>query len=132
MGQDISTSLNPPPLSLQDCLVGGKFNVTRYMYYRRKMDIFNDDVLFQPFPSPKKRKFQDHCKIHKSVALRSVKRHKLLVRNDDGTLRELTPQDTLWYLKYVQTPPRNDRLKKQFRQRFRMPYLQLHRFSSIY
>ena len=60
MGQDISTSLNPPPLSLQDCLVDGKFDVTRYIYYRRKMDIINDDVLFQQIPS-KKIKFQDHC-----------------------------------------------------------------------
>ena len=58
MGQDISTSLNPPPLSLQDCLVDGKFDVTRYMYYRRKMDIVNDDVLLQPFPSQKNVNFR--------------------------------------------------------------------------
>ena len=48
--------------------------------------------------------------------------HTLLVRNDDGSLRELTPEDTLWYLKYVETPSWNDRLKKQFQSRFRMPY----------
>ena len=44
MGQDISKSLNPPPLSLQDCLVNGKFDLTRYVYYRRKIDMINDDI----------------------------------------------------------------------------------------
>ena len=44
---------------------------------------------------------------------RSVKKHSLLVRNPDGTLRELTSEDTLWYLLYCQGVPQNDRLKKK-------------------
>ena len=120
MGQDISKSLNPPPLSLQDCLVNGKFDLTRYVYYRRKIDMINDDISSHQLQ--RKRKFNNETDIKKSAQPRSVKRHKLLVRNDDGSLRELTPEDTLWYLKYVKTPPWNDRLKKQFRNRFRMPY----------
>ena len=50
------------------------------------------------------------------------KKHKLLVRSDDGSLRSLTPTDTLWYLLYVKSPPRDDRLKSIFRTRFRIPY----------
>ena len=53
---------------------------------------------------------------------KSVKRHKILVRNEDGTLQEIRPEDTLWYQLYVNTPPRNKRLAKQFRLRFCMPY----------
>ena len=51
-----------------------------------------------------------------------MKRHKLLVREKDGSLRELRPKDTLWYAYYVNTPPRNKRLANQFRMRFRLPY----------
>lgn len=78
-------------------------------------------MIFLPI-NLKKRKFNNATNIKKSAQPRSVQRHKLLVRNDDGSLSELTPEDTLWYLKYVETPPWNDRLKKQFRNRFRMPY----------
>ena len=51
-----------------------------------------------------------------------MKRHKLLVCNDDGLLRETQPQDTLWYLLYVNQPPLNDRMHQTFRNRFRIPY----------
>ena len=71
MGQDISKSLNPPPLSLQDCLVNGKFDLTRYVYYRRKIDMINDDLSSHPLQ--RKRKFPDESKIKKSVQSRSVR-----------------------------------------------------------
>lgn len=116
MGQDISTSLNPPLLSLQDFLVNGKFDLTRYLYYIHKIDMFNAGLLSHPLQS--KIKFENESKIQKSAPPCSVKRYKLLVRNDDGSLREMTPQDTLWYLKYVKTPTWNDWLKNKFRSRF--------------
>ena len=34
----------------------------------------------------------------KSRTPRSVKRLKFMVRDKDGTLREIRPEDTLWYL----------------------------------
>ena len=120
MGQDISKSLNPPPLSLQDCLVNGNLDLTHYVFYKRKMDLINDNLSSHPLR--RKRKLPHESNIKKSVHSCLVKKHKLLARKDDGSLRELTPEDTLWYLKYVKTPSWNDRLKKQFRSRFRMPY----------
>ena len=51
-----------------------------------------------------------------------MKNHKLLVRQDDGSIRELTPKDTLWYMLYVQNGPRNKRMVALFRNRFRLPY----------
>ena len=54
-----------------------------------------------------------------------MKRHKSLVRDDDGSLREIRPQNTLLYLMYllyVNQPPLNDRMHQTFRNRFRLPY----------
>ena len=53
---------------------------------------------------------------------RSVKRHKLLVRDNDGSLREIRPEDTLWYQLYVNQPPQDERMAKLFRNRFRLLY----------
>ena len=111
MGQDISTSITPPHLTLQHCFVDGKIDIPRYLYYRRKLD---DQIeLSQSISNGLniKRKFDEgQSPIVRPRKKRSVKRHKLLVRDDDDSLRELTPKDTLWYLLYVHTPSRNDRL----------------------
>ena len=56
------------------------------------------------------------------VQSRSVKRHRILFRKDDGTLEELKPKDTIWYRLYVASPPRNKRIHDLFRTRFRVPY----------
>ena len=45
-----------------------------------------------------------------------------MVREDDGSLREIRPQDTFCYLLYVNQPPLNERMHRQFRARFRIPY----------
>ena len=52
----------------------------------------------------------------------SVKYHKMIVRDNDGSLREIRPTDTLWYLLYIKQPPANKRLLQLFRKRFRLPY----------
>ena len=36
MGQDISKSYIPPPLSLRDCYVDGEIDLVRYRLYRRR------------------------------------------------------------------------------------------------
>ena len=53
---------------------------------------------------------------------RSIKRHKLMVRHEDGSLREIRPVETLWYLLCVPNPPTSERMSKLFRLRFRLPY----------
>ena len=81
-----------------------------------------------------KRKFQD---VEPSIQSdgssgsdRSVKKHKLFVRSDDGTLRVLTPRDTLWYLLYVKNTIQDERLKKIFRTRFRVPHYYFNQLSD--
>ena len=124
MGQDLSIALIPPPLTLQDCIINGRFDITRYLYFRRTLDHYEDvDHIISNNASRKRRisiKMENQRK--KARAPRSVKRHKVLVRENDGSLREILPTDTLWYLLYVAHPPQNKRLSDKFRLRFRLPY----------
>ena len=124
MGQGLSTAINPPPLTLQHCLLDGVIDVGRYTYYRRRCDYANEFVENHRRSALKKRKL---CKIETNVtkkrkAQRSVKRHGIFVRDDDDSLREIRPTDTLWYMLYVVQAPANARLHRLFRTRFRMPY----------
>ena len=126
MGQNISKSITPPPLTLDDCLINGKVDLSRYYFYKRRRNEMDDslDVLVMTM-FRKKRKFDDiddNSSKSSNSSKRSVKKHKLLVRNDDGSLRELTPKDTLWYCLYVQSPPQNERMHLLFRNRFRLSY----------
>lgn len=51
-------------------------------------------------------------KPRKRTKLRSSQKYKLQVRNKDGTLQAFQSTDTLWYMMYLQNPPRNNRLCK--------------------
>ena len=103
MGQDISKSITPPPLTLTDCLVNGQIDTVRYTYYRqRKDDIQNSNYIISNITS-KKRIFDALPTSKKLNTKMSVKRHKLLIRDDDGQLSELTRKDSHWYKLYVQT-----------------------------
>ena len=122
MGQDISTALNPPPLTLTHCIVDGNINIGRYCIYKRRQALHDKCVVMRHNKRrshsedtllPDKKRVKTH---------RSIKRYKVLVRENDGCLREIRPEDTLWYLLYVKHPPLNDRLIRQFRRRFRIPY----------
>ena len=109
MGQDISTSILPPPLLFQHCIVDGEINIPRFTYYRRKQDrqwnYFND------YKTRSKRKVNDTfnhiASFRKAKRVRTVKRHKLSVRDKEGNLREILPTDTLWYVIYINNPPHN-------------------------
>ena len=45
-----------------------------------------------------------------------------MYRDDSGILKEFKTYHTLWYLLYVKQEPRNNRQRKLFRNRFRMPH----------
>ena len=116
MGHDISKDITPPPLTLQDCLVDGHMNLPCYFYYRRCMDYHSDNRDRISIRYRKKRKFKEDVGVMniKKNIIRTVKRHKLMVRDSDGSLRELCSKDTLWYLLYVANPPTSKRMSKLF------------------
>ena len=125
MGQSIAKSLNPPPLSLVDCIVDGKLDLIRYYHIRRILDEQEEEFQFNMTTFfKKKRKIESIdsiCSV-KEQKHRSVKKHKLYSRMPDGNLRELVPEDTIWYHLYVANPPQNERMMVLFRNRFRIPY----------
>ena len=102
MGQDISKSITPPPLSLTDCLVEGKIDLARYIYHQKRTYGISIDSQFMSISKTRKRHEDNDCSCPpKKRSRRSVKRHQLIVRDDDGNLREIKPKDTLWYRLYV-------------------------------
>ena len=124
MGQGISTAINPPPLTLQHCLIDGVLDVGRYTYYRRRCDDVNGIIEkhHRSVLKKRKRRMIQPSNRKKRKAIRSCKSHGIYVRDHDGSLREIRPTDTLWYLLYVAQAPANKRLHQLFRTRFRMPY----------
>ena len=37
MGNDLSSSIIPPPISLNDCVVDGELDIARYSIYKRRV-----------------------------------------------------------------------------------------------
>ena len=122
MGQDISTAVNPPPLTLTHCFVDGNIHIGRYCILKRRQAL-NEKCLVMRHNKRRRQSEDTLLPENKRVKNhRSVKRYKVLVRDNDGCLREIRPEDTLWYLLYVKNPPGDDRQLRKFRRRFRMPY----------
>ena len=126
MGQGISKAVNPPPLTLTHCFVDGSIDIGRYYVYQRRR-AEQDTALAKCHINSKRRReafslTQLSKKKQRTNTPRSTKRHRLLVRDNDGSLREIRPEDTLWYLLYVNQPPLNERMHRHFRARFRIPY----------
>ena len=123
MGQDISKSYIPPPLTLWDCYVDGEINLVRYRLYCKRTYNNNFIDIESMIKSNKKRKLNDTTKksSKKQRAPRSVKLHHNQVQYEDGSLRNVTFKDSNWYALYIDNPPNSHQLLKRFRNRFRIP-----------
>ena len=118
MGQEISQSYTPPPLTLRDCIIDGQIDLTRYRLYARR--VYENEYEHSRITNAKK--INDDEAESKAKKLRSVKRHTIQVPNKDGTLRNLTFKDSTWYNLYINSPQDSNRKLKIFRRRFRLPY----------
>ena len=118
MGQSISKASSTPPLTLRDCLVNGRIDLTRYRLYARRQ--YEDIYDRKKYSSEKKRKHDD-IGIKKKVK-RSVKKHNIQFPNNDGTMRDVTFKDSAWYNLYIYNKPKSKCQLKIFRRRFRLPY----------
>ena len=121
MGYDIPSILTTP-LSFKDCFADGEVDINRYWNYkrRRRRKTNASQILTAIIKKTRKRKIDEPLVYN--CRTRSVKKHKLMYRDDDGNLKEFTTSHTLWYLLYVNQEPRNKRQRKQFHSRFRMPH----------
>ena len=121
MGYDIPSILTTP-LSFKDCFVDGEVDINRYWNYKRRRGRKTNasQILTAIIKKTRKRKIDEPLVYN--CRTRSVKKHKLMYRDDDGNLKEFTTSHTLWYLLYVNQEPQNKRQRNNFRNRFRMPY----------
>jgi len=125
MVDQITSSISTIPLSLRDCFVNGEVDIYRYWTYKRRKRRKMNNLLILDSIVKKTRKrtnIEMESKPINDRTPRSVKRHKLLYRDDNGDLKEYTTSHTLWFLLYVNQEPRNNRQRKLFRLRFRMPH----------
>ena len=60
---------------------------------------------------------------------RTVKKHQLYYRKEDGSIDIIGPKDTTWYKLYVCSKPYCKEVEKKFRLRFCLPY---NLFHSMY
>jgi hypothetical protein len=127
MGQDISKAYTPPPLSFRDCLVDGRIDIARYMVYSQSQQIDEDseeleELLHSNFKKRDNESNDTSARKKARRTPRSIKRHPILCRGDDGSLRVATTEDSNWVRLYIAVPPVGERLLKSFRRRFRLPY----------
>ena len=94
----MSSSTLPPPLSLRDCYVDGSLDVIRYYAFSRKRRQTNHSrVVLQSIIDKSRRRSTKPVEavLIKRQYYRSVKKHKILVRDPSGCIREIKPTDTL-------------------------------------
>ena len=108
------------PLSILQYFINEKVNINLYMAYQRRINWLKDDKESDSKPKVKVQAAMIQSKYCQAPC--SVKRYKLLVCDNDGSLCEIKPTNTLWYLLYVKDPPCNNRMAKLFRFRFCLPY----------
>ena len=126
MGNDISSSIIPPPLSLHDCLVDGELDLMRYYMYKRRVRRQSLQSTGLHEIINRKRKWcydtlasKVHSKKQKRMK-RRMKKKPLWIRDSDGKLREMQPTDTVWFKLYVEIPILGTRIRRLFRNRFRL------------
>ena len=116
---------------MRDCYTDGSLDIIRYYDFSRKRRQTNHSrvVLYSIKDNSRCRGTKPvEAVLIKTQNYRSIKKHKILVRDPSGGVREIKPTETSWHLLYIGTSPRNNRLRKLFRTRFRFPR---HVFSRI-
>ena len=96
---DITSYLDPPPISIHDCLVNGEIDIHRYWMYQRQKQRKDQQLktlksIIQKHQNENKRNNEEYF-ISPRKTLRSVKRHKLIYRDINGNLKEHIPFNTL-------------------------------------
>ena len=83
MGNDLSSSITPPPLSLNDCVVDGELDIARYYIYKRRVRReMNQNAALNAIINRKRKAATNVTpvsKVGKRRRCRSVGKYKLLV-----------------------------------------------------
>ena len=116
MGQQLNKAIISKPKSFRECFVDGKIDIGWYYIYRCSCNHYDNDKEILRNIRMKRKRVDDESSTSnkKKRHHRSMKRYRLLVRNNDGTIHELRPTDTLWYQLYVKNEMTCPRLLKLF------------------
>ena len=104
MGNSCEKALMNPPFTFQHCFVNNELDLARYLVYCRRIEEIDDtmavanEIYFNIQAQKKRRLESTNVESAERTCYRTVKKHRILVRDDDGSLQEVKPQDTLWYL----------------------------------
>ena len=123
MSQNKSKSRTPPPLCLRDCLIYSQIEAARFhLYSKRTYDDENIDI--EKFQKNSKRKSsnKESPKKKRTKGNTSMKRHSMLLRIDDGQIRDANFKDSSWLHLCISYPPEGKRLNTIFRRLFRVPH----------
>ena len=117
------------PLSLSQCFSNGIIDMSMYrMYKKRKNSIMSLDNLLQSISKKPRMDNLIEGNTRKPM-YRTVKKHQLYYRKEDGSINIIGPKDTTWYKLYVCLKPYCKEVEKKFRLRFCLPY---NLFHSMY
>ena len=101
MGQSNSKNYLLSSTSFDQCFINGELCIHRYYLYRRRRDEEENDFKLKMrfFDIQRKRKLSEisECDSETTTSrssIRTVKKHKLLVRDNSGIVRMFTPSDT--------------------------------------
>ena len=92
--------------------MNGEVDIYRYWIHKcRKRRKMNESLILDSIikNTRKRNNVEMECKAIKERTPRSLKRHKLLHRDDNGDLKEHTTSLTLWCLLNVNQESRNNR-----------------------
>ena len=102
MGNEVSSSIVPPPLSINDCLIDGELDLMRYYIYRRRVRTQSlQSKLFKEIIGCKRKLCEamsptSNTSTRKKKIKRRMKKRNLWIRASDGTLKAMQPTDTVW------------------------------------
>ena len=115
----MSSSALPPPLSFCDCYSDGLLDVIRYYYSKKRRQNHSSHLASQSITNKNRGRNTNPVDVPmKMQRYRSAKKHKILVRDPSGSIREIKTIDTLWHMLCIESSPRNNSPRKLFRRRF--------------
>ena len=123
MGNDVSVSIAPTPLSLSDVFIDGELDLLRYYMCKRKDRIkeFQKHSLNHLIRKRENVNQDKDAKKKRKIKHRR-QRNYLWMRDSDGVLRQHKPCDSTWCKLCIETPPTTIHELTLFRRSFRVPY----------
>ena len=123
MGNGISLSRPQTTLSFHNCLVNGEIYLHRCWIHKCLLGSnTNASYVFDSIIEKERIRNNDESSRSEDRLSRSVQKHKLLYRDDNGDVKEFKTSHILWYFLYVIQESKNVYQRNFLSTRIRMPH----------